>query len=134
MLGLRKELGLYANIRPAVLYKSLASSCPLRKDIAEKGIDMVIIRELADGGMYYGKEDAGRVQAEKRRMIQNVIPGSKLKESDVVPLSNWLQKERTDFVSVDKANVLESSRLWREVIHALSAEYPQVEVVRYACR
>lgn len=126
LLGLRKELGLYANIRPAVLYESLASSCPLRKDIADKGIDMVIIRELT-GGMYYGER--GRRQGTGGEEAYDTECYSKLEIERIGRTAFELAaKRKNKLVSVDKANVLESSRLWREVIHALSAEYPQVEL------
>lgn len=126
LLGLRKELGLYANIRPAVLYESLASSCPLRKDIAEKGIDMVIIRELT-GGMYYGER--GRRQGTGGEEAYDTECYSWLEVERIGRIAFELATKRKNrLVSVDKANVLESSRLWREVIHTLSAEYPQVEL------
>lgn len=126
LLGLRKELGLYANIRPAVLYDSLASSCPLRKDIAEKGIDMVIIRELT-GGMYYGER--GRRQGTGGEEAYDTECYSRLEIERIGRIAFELAaKRKNKLVNVDKANVLESSRLWREVIHALSAEYPQVEL------
>ena len=130
LLTLRSAMGLYANIRPAILFESLKSASPLRADIVDQGIDMVIVRELT-GGIYFGKrgriigegDSEGSVEAydtecyseEEVRRIAKVafetamIRGKKL-------------------TSIDKANVLESSRLWREVTHEVAKDYPEVEV------
>ncbi len=126
LLGLRSELGLYANIRPAVLYKPLVSSCPLRKDIAEKGIDMVIIRELT-GGMYYGERGRRQGAGGTEAFDTECYSVSEIERIGRVAFESALKRKKK-LVSVDKANVLESSRLWREVMHALSAEYPGVEL------
>lgn len=126
LLGLRKELGLYANIRPATLYPSLMSACPLRKDIAEKGIDMVIVRELT-GGMYYGER--GRRQSENGEEAYDTECYSAAEIERIGRIAFDLAgKRKKKLISVDKANVLESSRLWREVMHSLSAEFPGIEL------
>jgi 3-isopropylmalate dehydrogenase len=121
LLGLRKELGLYANIRPANLYKTLISASPLKIDIAQKGIDLVIVRELT-GGIYYG---------EKGRGGETAYDTESYSEFEIERIGRvafeLAVKRKNRLVSVDKANVLESSRLWRETMHALSAEYPGVE-------
>ena len=126
LLGIRYKLGLYANIRPAKLLAELMDACPLRKDIAEKGFDMVIIRELT-GGMYFGER--GR----------KVGPdGEEAFDTECYSAMEIERIGRTGFdiamgrgrrlCSIDKANVLESSRLWRETMIRLSAEYPEVQL------
>ncbi|MDD4772373.1 MAG: 3-isopropylmalate dehydrogenase [Eubacteriales bacterium] len=126
LLGLRKELGLFANLRPAALYPSLSAACPLRADIAAAGIDMVIVRELT-GGMYYG--DRGRRMSEGGEEAYDTECYSASEIERIGRTAFELASKRQNrLVSIDKANVLESSRLWREVIHALSAQYPQVEL------
>lgn len=124
LLGLRKELGLYANIRPANLFKTLMSASPLRKDIAQKGIDLVIVRELT-GGIYYGERGRGKgSNGEEAYDTENY---SEFEIERIGRVAFELAEKRNKrLVSVDKANVLESSRLWREVMHALSASYPEV--------
>lgn len=125
LLGLRKELALFANIRPAKLWPVLKNACPLRQDVAEKGFDFVIIRELT-GGMYYGERG--------RRTADNGTPGafdtefySQLEIDRIARVAFVLAgQRRRQLCSIDKANVLESSRLWRERVHALGAEYPEI--------
>lgn len=125
LLGIRKALGLYTNIRPAVLYPALKSECPLREDIAQKGFDMVIIRELI-GGMYFG--DRGRRQGENGLEAYDTECYSEMEIERIGRVAfNTAMKRGKKLVSIDKANVLESSRLWREVMHKLSEEYPQVD-------
>ncbi len=125
LLGIRKALGLYTNIRPAVLYPALKSECPLRDDIAQKGFDMVIIRELI-GGMYFG--DRGRRQGENGLEAYDTECYSEMEIERIGRVAfDTAMKRGKKLVSIDKANVLESSRLWREVMHKLSEEYPEVE-------
>ncbi len=125
LLGIRKALGLYTNIRPAVLYPALKSECPLRNDIAEKGFDMVIIRELI-GGMYFG--DCGRRQGEHGIEAYDTECYSEMEIERIGRVAfDCAMKRGKKLVSIDKANVLESSRLWREVMHKLSEEYKEVE-------
>ncbi len=128
LLGLRGELGLYANIRPAILYPSLKAACPLRPDIVEGGIDICVVRELT-GGMYFG--DRGR-----RENAQGY--GEEAYDTEAYSFLEVDRICRTAFdiamkrgkklCSVDKANVLESSRLWREVVLRVAMEYPEVEL------
>ena len=101
LLAIRKDLGLYANLRPAALRPALADACPLKRETAEKGIDLLVMRELT-GGIYFGKRD--RYDTPDR--------GASLRRKKVS--------------SVDKANVLETSRLWRSVMHRLAEEYADV--------
>jgi len=128
LLGLRGELGLYANIRPAILYPSLKEACPLRPDLVEGGLDICVVRELT-GGMYFG--DRGRRESEKGY-------GEEAYDTEAYSVAEVDRIARTAFdiamkrgrklCSVDKANVLESSRLWREVVLNVAKEYPDVEL------
>ncbi|NLI22093.1 MAG: 3-isopropylmalate dehydrogenase [Clostridiales bacterium] len=124
LLGIRKELGLYANLRPAKLQKELAAASPLRADIAARGVDLLIVRELT-GGMYFGPR--GRGQGE---MGENAYDTEIYSKGEILRIGRvafeTARKRGKKVCSVDKANVLESSRLWRETIHALAAEYPDV--------
>ena len=124
LLGLRKELGLFANLRPAVLYPSLAAACPLRPDIAAGGIDMIIVRELT-GGMYYGDSGRRMSRGGEEAYDTECYSASEIERIGHIAF-DMASKRRNRLVSIDKANVLESSRLWREVMHTLSAKYPQV--------
>ncbi len=124
LLGLRKALGLFANLRPCVLYKQLADACPLKKEISDKGFDMLIMRELT-GGLYFGdrytKEINGVATAvDTLKYDENEIRRIAIKAFDVA-----MQRNRK-VTSVDKANVLDTSRLWRKVVEEVAANYPQV--------
>ncbi len=126
LLKIRKELGLFANLRPAVLYDELASACPLKEDISKKGFDMMIMRELT-GGLYFGerstKEVDGVVTAvDTLTYTENEIRRIAIKGFDIA------MKRRKKVISVDKANVLDSSRLWRKIVNEVAESYPEVEV------
>lgn len=122
LLHLRSVMGLYANIRPATLFKPLKSACPLRADIAEKGIDMVVVRELT-GGIYFGERGrCGDVAFDTEKYSAYEVQRIAKVAFDTAMARN---KKLT---SIDKANVLESSRLWREIVHEAAKEYPEVEV------
>ena len=124
LLGIRKEMGLYANIRPARLLPELKSACPLRESAAKQGFDMVIVRELT-GGIYFG--DRGRREG---AMGPEAYDTECYSEKEVERIGrigfDMAMKRGRKLVSIDKANVLESSRLWREVMHRLAKEYPGV--------
>jgi len=126
LLSIRKDLGLYANLRPATLRPALADACPLRKETAEKGIDLMMVRELT-GGVYFGKRD--RYQTEDRGVeASDLMAYSELEIERIGRRAFELARLRGKKVSsVDKANVLETSRLWREIMHKLAAEYPDVQ-------
>lgn len=126
LLSIRKDLGLYANLRPATLRPALADACPLRRETAEKGIDLMMVRELT-GGVYFGKRD--RYQTEDRGVeASDLMAYSQLEIERIGRRAFELARLRRKKVSsVDKANVLETSRLWREIMHKLAAEYPDVE-------
>ena len=125
LLGIRAALGLYANLRPALLYSALADACPLKKDIIGDGLDIMIVRELT-GGIYFGER--GRRDGENGPEAYDTECYS-VKEVDRIGRIGFemAQKRGGKLMSIDKANVLESSRLWREVIHELAKEYPDVD-------
>ncbi len=127
LLGIRKELGLFANLRPARLFPVLKDACPLRQETADKGFDMVIVRELT-GGIYYGER--GRRQDSEGQTIAFDTETYHQSEIDrIARVAFELARKRQRRVcSVDKANVLESSRLWRERVHAVAADYPDIEL------
>ena len=126
LLSIRKDLGLYANLRPATLRPALADACPLRKETAEKGIDLMMVRELT-GGIYFGTRD--RYQTEDRGVeATDLMAYSELEIERIGRRAFELARLRRKKVSsVDKANVLETSRLWREIMHRLAEQYPDVQ-------
>ena len=124
LLKIRKELNLFANLRPAYLYEELKEACPLRDDIIGDGFDMMIMRELT-GGLYFGaretKEIDGVVTAtDTLTYNENEIRRIAKRGFDIA------MKRRKKVTSVDKANVLDSSRLWRSVVEEVAKEYPEV--------
>ena len=124
LLAIRKGLNLFANMRPAYLYKELADACPLKKEIIGDGFDMVIMRELT-GGLYFGerytKEIDGLMTAvDTLTYNENEIRRIAVKAFDIA------MKRRKKVTSVDKANVLDSSRLWRKVVDEVAKDYPEV--------
>ena len=124
LLGLRSELGLFANIRPAKMHKALADACPLKPEISENGLDLVIVRELT-GGLYFGergRRDNGEVAYDELKYSR-----AEIERIGRVGFELAKKRKRKKVTSVDKANVIETSRLWREVMHELSKEYPEVE-------
>jgi 3-isopropylmalate dehydrogenase len=126
LLGLRGALGLYANLRPAVLHDALKAACPLRPDIAAGGIDIMIVRELT-GGMYFG--DRGRKQTDLGEAAWDTEMYAEQEVRRIAITAFELAKKRgKKLTNVDKANVLESSRLWREVILDVAKNYPDVEL------
>lgn len=125
LLAIRKDLGLYANLRPATLRSAMAGACPLKKETAEKGIDLMMVRELT-GGVYFGKRD--RYQTEDRGVECTDLMAYSEKEIERIGRRAFelARLRRGKVSSVDKANVLETSRLWRSVMHRLAGEYPDV--------
>ncbi len=126
LLAIRKDLGLYANLRPAALRPALADACPLKKETAEKGIDLLMVRELT-GGIYFGKRD--RYETTDRGVeCTDLMAYSELEIERIGRRAFEMARLRRRKVSsVDKANVLETSRLWRSVMHRLAQEYPDVQ-------
>jgi len=126
LLGLRSALGLYANIRPAILYPALQSACPLKDSITAGGLDLVVVRELT-GGLYYGEKGRKQTADMGEAAYDTMIYSEKEAERIGRTAFELARKRRKKLVSVDKANVLESSRLWREVMHKIKDNYPDVE-------
>ena len=125
LLGLRAALGLYTNLRPAKIYPALMEACTLRPDIVEKGFDLVIVRELT-GGIYFGER--GRRDGKYGPEAYDTEAYSVMEVERIARIAfETARKRRCNIVSVDKANVLETSRLWREVVHKMAEEYPDVE-------
>ena len=124
LLGMRSALGLYTNLRPAKLYPALKEACPLRAETVEKGFDLVMIRELT-GGIYFGER--GRRQGENGEEAFDTECYSEMEIERIARVGfETAMKRGKKLISIDKANVLESSRLWREVVHRVAAEYPEV--------
>ena len=126
LLAIRKDLGLYANLRPATLRPAMADACPLKKETAEKGIDLMMVRELT-GGIYFGQRE--KYQTANRGMeAADRMAYSEYEIERIGRRAFELARLRRKKVSsVDKANVLETSRLWRSVMHRLAEEYSDVE-------
>lgn len=125
LLGLRKEMGLFANLRPVAAYKPLVHASPLKQEIVEN-VDLLIVRELT-GGLYFGKPSER--QGERKDTVVDTLRYHVHEIERVVEQGFQLaQKRRKKLTSVDKANVLESSRVWREVVNAMSKHYPEVQV------
>ena len=126
LLGLRKELGLFANIRPAMMFDELSDACPLRRELVEGGLDFVIVRELI-GGIYFGER--GSKQTDMGMAAYDVEQYSEGEVRRIARVAfDMAMKRRKKVTSVDKANVLDSSRLWRRVVEEVAAEYPEVEL------
>lgn len=126
LLGLRKALGLFANLRPAILYDELAGACPLKEEISKAGFDMMIMRELT-GGLYFGErktveENGVRKAIDTLTYDENEIRRIAVKGFEIA------KKRRKKVTSVDKANVLDSSRLWRSVVEEVAKDYPEVSL------
>ena len=124
LLKIRKALNLFANLRPAVLYPELKGACPLKEEISDKRFDMMIMRELT-GGLYFGErktvEENGVLKAyDELTYDENEIRRIAIKGFDIA------MKRRKKVTSVDKANVLDSSRLWRKVVEEVAKDYPEV--------
>ena len=124
LLKIRKELNLFANLRPAVLYPELKGACPLKEEISDRGFVMMIMRELT-GGLYFGErktvEENGVLKAyDQLTYDENEIRRIAIRAFDIAG------KRKKKVTSVDKANVLDSSRLWRKVVEEVAAQYPEV--------
>lgn len=126
LLGLRSQLGLFANLRPAVIYDKLKDACPLKPEIIGDSVDIMVVRELT-GGIYFGER--GRREG---TMGQEAYDTECYSVQEVERIARTAfeiaGKRRSKVTSVDKANVLESSRLWREVVTRVSRDYPDVEL------
>ena len=127
LLGIRKALGLFANLRPATLFPELAGACLLRPDISAKGLDLIVVRELT-GGIYFGQPAGTEVRDGLRTGFNTMI----YNEEEIARIGrvafSTARKRRKKVCSVDKANVLAVSRVWREVMIEVGKEFPDVEL------
>ena len=126
LLRIRKELNLFANLRPAYLYSQLKDACPLRPDIIGDGFDMLIMRELT-GGLYFGERRTYEQDGLRTAMDTLVYNEEEIRRIAVKGFE-IAKKRRNKVTSVDKANVLDSSRLWRKVVEEVAVHYPDVEL------
>ncbi len=125
LLGIRSALGLFTNLRPAKLYPALKDASPLRADIVAGGFDLMIVRELT-GGIYFGER--GRREGKYGPEAFDTEAYSRMEIERIGRVAfETAMKRNKKLVSIDKANVLETSRLWREIMHEMSKEYPEVE-------
>ena len=126
LLKLRNSLGLFANLRPAILYKELRHACPLRESISEKGFDMMIMRELT-GGLYFGERKTEEIDG-----VLTAVDTLVYNENEIRRIAkkafDIAGKRRKKVCSVDKANVLDSSRLWRKIVEEVAKDYPDIEL------
>ena len=124
LLAIRKALNLFANLRPAVLYEELKGACPLKEEITEGGFDLMIMRELT-GGLYFGQRKTVEVDG-----VVTAIDELTYNENEIRRIAkrgfDIARKRRKKVTSVDKANVLDSSRLWRKVVEEVAKDYPHV--------
>ena len=126
LLAIRKGLGLFCNLRPAVLFSQLKGACPLKDEIIGDGFDFVVVRELT-GGVYFGER-----KTVTENGIRKAVDTMPYDENEIRRIARWAfevaMKRGKRVVSVDKANVLDTSRLWRQVVKEVAQEYPEVEV------
>ena len=124
LLAIRKGFNLFANIRPAYLYNDLAGACPLKKEIIGDGFDMVIVRELT-GGLYFGERHTETVDGVEQATDTLVYSEKEIRRV-AIKAFEIAMKRKKKVTSVDKANVLDSSRLWRKVVAEVAKDYPEV--------
>ena len=124
LLAIRKGLNLFANIRPAYLYNDLAGACPLKQEIIGDGFDMVIVRELT-GGLYFGERRTETVNGVEQATDTLVYSEKEIRRV-AIKAFEIAMKRKKKVTSVDKANVLDSSRLWRKVVAEVAKDYPEV--------
>lgn len=126
ILGLRKELGLYANIRPGILFESLKEASPLKPEIIEDGFDICVVRELT-GGIYFGER--GTKQTEFGETAYDIEEYSEMEIERIARIAfDTAMKRNKGVTSVDKSNVLDTSKLWRKVVERVSKDYPEVKL------
>ncbi len=126
LLKIRKALGLFANLRPAYLYPELREACPLKESTGEKGFDLLIMRELT-GGLYFGKRKTEEINGEQVATDTLVYSEHEIRRIAVRAFEVAMKRNKK-VTSVDKANVLDSSRLWRKVVNEVAKGYPEVEL------
>ena len=124
LLAIRKGLGLFANLRPAYLYNELKAACPLKESVADAGFDMMVVRELT-GGLYFGERKTEEVDG-----VMTAIDTLKYDENEIrriaIKAFDIARKRNNKVISVDKVNVLDSSRLWQKVVNEVALDYPDV--------
>ncbi len=124
LLGIRAAMGLFTNLRPAKLYPALKDECPLRADLVENGFDIMIVRELT-GGIYFGER--GMRQGKWGEEAYDTECYSRMEIERIAKVAFETARKRSSrVISIDKANVLESSRLWRKIMHETAERYPDV--------
>ncbi len=129
LLGIRKELGLFANLRPAIMFDELKDACPIRPEKVEGGLDLLVVRELT-GGIYFGERGYKDTSLGKAAYdIEQYSEGEIRRIAEVA--FDMAMKRNKKVTSVDKANVLESSRLWRKTVAEVAKGYPEVELENF---
>jgi len=126
LLKLRQAMGVYSNNRPAKIWPQLAQSSPLKKEIVDKGIDFIIVRELT-GGIYFGKHSICEENGHKKATDILTYTEEEIERIGRIGFETSMKRNKK-LCSVEKSNVLDSSRLWKDVFHRLSKEYPDVEL------
>ena len=126
LLKIRKELGLFANLRPAYLYKELAGACPLKESTSEAGFDMIFVRELT-GGLYFGERNTKEINGELVAHDNLVYSEHEIRRIAQRGFEIAMKRGKK-LTSVDKANVLDTSRLWRKIVNEVAQDFPEVKV------
>ena len=126
LLKLREGMGLYTNVRPAKMFSELSAACPLRADIAANGIDFIVVRELI-GGVYFGEHRTEEANGEQKATDIMAYSEHEIKRVARVAFET-ARKRRKRVTSIDKANVLDTSRLWRKTVTEVAKDYPDVEL------
>ncbi len=125
LLGIRAAMGLFTNLRPAKLYPALKAECPLREDIVERGFDIMIVRELT-GGIYFGER--GMREGKYGEEAYDTETYSRMEIERICKVAyECAMKRGKKLISIDKANVLDTSRLWRKIVHEMNKDFPEVE-------
>ena len=125
LLGIRAAMGLFTNLRPAKLYPALKDDCPLRADIVANGFDIMIVRELT-GGIYFGERGMREGKYGEEAYDTECYSRMEIERISKVAFETAMKRNRK-LISIDKANVLDTSRLWRKIVHEMAAQYPEVE-------
>ncbi len=126
LLGIRAAMELFTNLRPAKLYPALKGACPLREDLVSKGFDIMIVRELT-GGIYFGERGYRQGKYGEEAYDTECYSRTEIERIARVAFETAMKRNKK-VISIDKANVLESSRLWRKVVHEVAADYPEVTI------
>ncbi|MDI6605106.1 MAG: 3-isopropylmalate dehydrogenase [Thermoanaerobacteraceae bacterium] len=126
LLALRKSLGVYANLRPATLFKPLKSASPLKDELLKDGLDILVVRELT-GGMYFGPRGTEKIDGGFKAYDTEVYETAEIKRIAITAFETARKRNRK-ITSVDKANILDTSRLWRSIVNEISNDYPDVEL------